>query len=105
MRSKLPAKIFDRQDKMGFPVPLHQWMTSPGPVRDFVRDVFSSQAARSREHVDNSRVLKKLDTESPFGRQAWGLLSLELWQRSFHDRAQEFRARLTAPSPVHGVTP
>jgi asparagine synthase (glutamine-hydrolysing) len=105
MRSKLPARIFDRQDKMGFPVPLHQWMTSPGPVRDFVRDVFSSQAARSREHIDNSRVLKKLDSESPFGRQAWGLLSLELWQRSFHDRAQEFRARLTAPSPVHGVTP
>ena len=49
--------------------------------------------------------MKKLDSESPFGRQAWGLLSLELWQRSFHDRAQEFRARLTAPSPVHGVTP
>jgi asparagine synthase (glutamine-hydrolysing) len=66
--------------------------------------VFSSQAARSREHIDSSRVLRKLDTESPFGRQAWGLLSLELWQRSFHDRAQEFRARLAAPSPVQGVT-
>jgi asparagine synthase (glutamine-hydrolysing) len=105
MRSKLPARIFDRQDKMGFPVPLHQWMRSPGPVRDYVRDVFSSQAARSREHIDNSQVLKKLDSESPFGRQAWGLLSLELWQRSFHDRAQEFRDRLTTPSPAHEVTP
>jgi asparagine synthase (glutamine-hydrolysing) len=104
MRSKLPERIFNRQDKMGFPVPLHEWLTSPGPVRDYVRDVFSSQAARSREHIDNSRVLRKLDTESPFGRQAWGLLSLELWQRSFHDRAQEFRARLAAPSPVQGVT-
>ena len=43
MRSKLPERIFNRQDKMGFPVPLHEWLTSPGPVRDFVRDVFSSQ--------------------------------------------------------------
>jgi hypothetical protein len=32
----------------------------------------------------------------------WGLLSLELWQRSFHDRAHEFRRRLA--SPVQEVT-
>ena len=103
MRAKLPARIYDRQDKMGFPVPLTEWLTADGPVREYVRDVFSSQAARSRELIDNSRVVKKLDSESRFGRQAWGLLSLELWQRSFHDRAQEFRARLKAPSPAQEV--
>jgi asparagine synthase (glutamine-hydrolysing) len=83
---------------MGFPVPLHEWLSAPGPVRDYVRDVFSSQAARSRELIDNTRVLEKLDGESRFGRQAWGLLSLELWQRSFHDRAAEFRRRLATPA-------
>jgi asparagine synthase (glutamine-hydrolysing) len=98
MRSKLPPRIFNRQDKMGFPVPLHEWLSTPGPVRDYVRDVFSSQAARSRELIDNTRVLEKLDGESRFGRQAWGLLSLELWQRSFHDRAAEFRRRLETPA-------
>jgi len=103
MRSKLPDRIFNRQDKMGFPVPLHEWLTSPGPVREYVRDIFSTDKARSRELIDNSRVLKQLDGESAFGRQAWGLLSLELWQRSFHDRADEFRRRLTAPSPAHEV--
>jgi len=97
MRSKLPASISNRQDKMGFPVPLHEWITSPGPVRDFVRDVFSSQQARSRELIDNSRVLKRMDGETQFGRQIWGLLSLELWQRAFHDRAHEFRQRLNKP--------
>jgi asparagine synthase (glutamine-hydrolysing) len=97
MRSKLPARIYERQDKMGFPVPLHEWMTSAGPVRDFVHDVFSSQQARSRELIDNARVLKRVDGEGRFGRQMWGLLSLELWQRSFHDRAHEFRQRLSRP--------
>ena len=100
MRSKLPDRIFNRQDKMGFPVPLHEWLKSPGPVREYVRDIFSTERARSRELIDNSRVLEQLDGESPFGRQAWGLLSLELWQRSFHDRAGEFRRRLTEPSPA-----
>jgi len=103
MRSKLPDRIFNRQDKMGFPVPLHEWLTSPGPVREYVRDIFSTDKARSRELIDNTRVLKQLDGESQFGRQAWGLLSLELWQRSFHDRADEFRRRLTKPAPAQGV--
>jgi asparagine synthase (glutamine-hydrolysing) len=98
MRSKLPPRIFNRQDKMGFPVPLHEWLSAPGLVRDYVRDVFSSQAARSRELIDNTKVLEKLDGESRFGRQAWGLLSLELWQRSFHDRAAEFRRKLATPA-------
>src|SRR5260370_13699622 len=77
MRSKLPPRISNRQDKMGFPVPLHEWITSPGPVRDFVRDTFSSQQARSRELIDNSRVLKGMDGEARFGRQISCLLSLE----------------------------
>jgi asparagine synthase (glutamine-hydrolysing) len=97
MRSKLPPRIVNRQDKMGFPVPLHDWISNPGRVRDFVRDTFSSEAARSRELIDNSRVLKRMDEETQFGRQIWGLLSLELWQRSFHDRAHEYRQRLNKP--------
>jgi len=97
MRSQLPSRIFHRQDKMGFPVPLHEWITSRGPVRDYVRDIFSSEAARSRELIDNSRVLKRMDGEAKFGRQIWGLLSLELWQRAFHDRAHEYRQRLDRP--------
>lgn len=102
MRSKLPESIFNRQDKMGFPVPLHEWLTSAGPVRDFVHDLFSSQQARSRELIDNRRVLKQMDGEAKFGRQAWGLMSLELWQTSFHDKADQFRRRMV--TPVQGAT-
>ncbi len=48
----LPAIILERQDKMGFPVPLNEWMQ--GPARDFVRDVFARRR-RGRGSVDNRR--------------------------------------------------
>jgi asparagine synthase (glutamine-hydrolysing) len=89
----LPASIRGRRDKMGFPVPLQEWIGKPGPTRDFVFDVLSSRNARTRDIVDNGKVLAKLDDEPRFGRRIWGLLCLELWQRSFHDRASSFRER------------
>ncbi len=33
------------RDKMGFPVPLNEWLAQPGPVREFVLDMLSSQQA------------------------------------------------------------
>jgi len=87
----LPASIASRRDKMGFPVPLHEWLSKPGVVRDFVGDIFSSGPALGRGLVDNRAVLSQLDQEPRFGRKLWGLLCLELWQRAFHDRAAHFK--------------
>jgi len=86
----LPASISERKDKMGFPTPLNLW--AAGPARDYIRDVLSSSAALSRSWVDNRRVLLEHGGESAFGRGFWGLLSLEIWQQQFHDKASEFRA-------------
>ena len=104
-RSLVPDVIADRKDKMGFPVPLHEWFA--GPAREFITDAFSSRAALEREHFDNRRVLAGLEKENRFGRQTWGLLSLELWQRLFHDREHEFKELLTtkgtaSEGPDHG---
>ena len=64
------------RDKMGFPVPLQEWVTQPGPARDFVLDVLSSDAARGRGARSTTRkVLAGLATEPRFGRKIWGLLS------------------------------
>ncbi len=90
----LPRSIANRTDKMGFPVPFQEWLTSPGIVRDFVYDTLSSQAALGRTLVDNRKVLAGLDAEPRYGRKVWGLLCLELWQRAFHDRAASFSRRL-----------
>jgi asparagine synthase (glutamine-hydrolysing) len=95
--SSLPQVIVQRKDKMGFPVPLGEWIN--GPAREFVRDTLGTQAALGRELIDNREVLAGLDREPQFGRKLWGLLSLELWQQQFHDRAAAFR-RL--PSQVVG---
>ena len=87
-RPYLPTSILDRQDKMGFPTPLTEWVK--GEARDFVRDIFSSAAAKSRPLVNNWNVLQALDREPQFGRKVWGLLCLELWQQAFHDRELEY---------------
>lgn len=89
MAPRLPKSIVERKDKMGFPVPLTEWMH--GEARDFVHDIFDSQAARQRDLIDNRMVLEGLHGETKFGRKYWGLLSLELWQRAFHDKAHEYR--------------
>ena len=94
MRPTIPAVVADRQDKMGFPVPLHEWLREPGPVRDFVTETLSSRAALGRPLVKNAVAVERLGEERPYGRKIWALLSLELWQQAFHDRAGEFRRML-----------
>ena len=103
-RLLVPDVIADRKDKMGFPVPLHEWFA--GPAREFVSDVFSSQAASAASTSTTARC-SRLEKENRFGRQTWGLLSLELWQRLFHDREHEFKNLLTtkgttSEGPDHG---
>ena len=87
MESVVPAQILERQDKMGFPVPLSEWLT--GELSDFVHDVLGSQAALGRGLVDNAKVLEGLESEPAFGRKIWGLLCLELWQQELIDRPPE----------------
>jgi asparagine synthase (glutamine-hydrolysing) len=92
VRPTVPDQIVDRTDKMGFPVPLSEWLQDG--ARDYVTEVLSTPAARDRELIDNSKALEGLSSEQPFGRKFWGLLSLELWQRCFHDRQSEFKGLL-----------
>lgn len=96
MRTVLPASIEQRQDKMGFPVPLAEWMR--GEAYDFVYDIFSSQRAMTRDLTNNRRIRDSLTQEPKFGRKIWGLLCLELWQQAFHDKAAEFRRCLVSSS-------
>src|SRR5262249_40376185 len=88
----LPDAILNRNDKMGFPVPLTEWIK--GPAKDFFFDTFSTAKARSRVLVDNSRVLDKLIRESKFGRTVWGLFCVEVWQQEFHDKEAQFKSLL-----------
>jgi asparagine synthase (glutamine-hydrolysing) len=94
--SVLPRPIVERRDKMGFPVPLKEWVS--GSLKDFVTDTFSSRAAKTRAYVNNAKAIEGLADIGPFSRKLWGLLSLELWHQNFHDRASDFRAMLKTAS-------
>jgi asparagine synthase (glutamine-hydrolysing) len=84
----LPTDLVLRRDKMGFPVPLNEWLR--GPLREFAGDILMSARARQRPHVNAQAIQRNFDSAEQFSRKAWGLLCLELWQRRFHDRAGEF---------------
>lgn len=99
-KSVLPRAILERKDKMGFPVPLSEWLRNE--ARDFVFDVLSCQAAKNRDAIDNRRVIEGLESEPQFGRKLWGLLSLELWQQEFHDRQAYFKGLVTPPQTMCG---
>jgi len=88
-RHELPRPILERRDKMGFPVPLKEWFN--GELRAFVQDTFRSGAAQTRSFMKPEAVLANFDHAGPFSRKIWGLLSLEIWQQTFHDRASEIR--------------
>jgi asparagine synthase (glutamine-hydrolysing) len=92
MTPYLPDAVLNRKDKMGFPVPLNEWVKTE--ARSFVWDTLSTKKALGREFIDNRRVLAQLESEPQFGRKLWGLLSLELWQQQFHDREAEFKGML-----------
>ncbi len=93
----LPPSIVNRKDKMGFPVPLNEWMRAE--VRDFVMDIMTTRKSFEREFVDNRLVAENLQTEPQFGRKIWGLLSLEIWQQEFHDRAADFKRMVEHTEP------
>ena len=89
---ELPPAILDRRDKMGFPVPLREWFS--GELYPFVQDIFHSSGARQRDYVNADAVLANIERAGRFSRKIWGLLSLELWQQQFHDRAAFYRRLL-----------
>ena len=95
----LPEAILAREDKMGFPVPLTQW--AAGPLREFIRETLAQGHDRAylRAGTDLDDLLAH---EGGISRGLWGLLSLELWQQAYHDRATHWemlRRRMTTPEP------
>jgi asparagine synthase (glutamine-hydrolysing) len=92
MRSILPDTIANRKDKMGFPTPLTEWFS--GEVKEFLRDVFSSKSALTRELINNRKALDGIAREVKYGRKIWGMLCLELWQQEFPDKEYVFQELL-----------
>ena len=83
---------------MGFPVPLKEWFS--GELSDLVQDIFRSRGARQRDYINAAAVLANFEGAGQFSRKIWGLLSLELWQQQFHDRAAHYRRMAAEEHPA-----
>ena len=81
----VPSAILNRKDKMGFPVPLKEWVQQ-GPARDFVCDILLDRRSRERGLFERASLEQLITNEAAFGRQLWGVLCVELWHRQFMDR-------------------
>ncbi|OGW80524.1 MAG: asparagine synthase (glutamine-hydrolyzing) [Omnitrophica bacterium RIFCSPLOWO2_12_FULL_44_17] len=86
MRGVLPKPIIDRKDKMGFPVPLAEWLRDPhNPVHHFVMDMIHSQKFKQRGIYQTQNLEQALHENLPSMRGVWGLICVELWHRTFLD--------------------
>jgi asparagine synthase (glutamine-hydrolysing) len=88
----LPSQIINRKDKMGFPVPLSEWIA--GDLREFVFDILISGNNRQDSYIDFKKVLDTIDSTGKFSRKIWGFLCYEKWQQVFHDKAAHYRSML-----------
>jgi len=88
----IPQSILTRRDKMGFPVPLKEWMNNEAAA--FVQEIFSNTKSAAREFVNADAVLTNFANTGRFSRKTWALMSLELWQQEFHDKASYYRSML-----------
>ena len=79
----LPESILNRPDKMGFPVPLVDWLK--GELKPMVQEMLSSPSVAGREFLNHAEIVKALADEKQFGRKIWGFLCLESFCRQFID--------------------
>jgi asparagine synthase (glutamine-hydrolysing) len=91
-QNELPESIRNRKDKMGFPVPLTEWMHSE--LKEFMLDILISGKNRSHSKINYDSAIRVCETEGVFSRKIWGLFCLELWQQQFHDKQNAFKSFL-----------
>ncbi|MCE2731677.1 MAG: asparagine synthase C-terminal domain-containing protein, partial [Rickettsiaceae bacterium] len=71
IKTILPKEIYERKDKMG---------------REFILDTLLSNSARQRGIYNIKKLEHVIGNEPKFGRVVWGLLSLEIWYKTFIDK-------------------
>ena len=91
-KGTLPDAILTRRDKMGFPVPLKEWLG--GELKNMVEDIFYGMKQKNRPFINADEVLSNFQSAGRFSRKVWSLMSLEIWHQTFHDRNHYFKSLL-----------
>lgn len=80
---QLPSIISTRK-KVGFPVPLGQWLS--GPLRTFAKEILSEPQSKTKEIFNKKYVEALLNDDSKNqskGLQLWMIVNVELWMRNY----------------------
>jgi asparagine synthase (glutamine-hydrolysing) len=93
MAGIVPDEIIHRP-KQGFALPIKKWFKDE--LREMLVDTLTDRRTRERGYFDHQAVAALID-EHQRGRrdnalQLWGLLTLELWLRTFIDRQPAMRS-------------
>jgi asparagine synthase (glutamine-hydrolysing) len=90
-KNELPDEILNRKDKMGFPVPLNDWIKNV-ELNQYFKDLMKNLKGRNLEYLNISdNIINSLDNGSSFSRQYWILMNIELWYQTFFDKFKDFR--------------
>jgi len=87
---RAPSQIHSpTEERVSSPTQSYDGLT--GAFREFVIDTLSSTRALHRDLVNNREFCEQFESEPSFSSELWAMLSLEIWQQRFHDRASEIQ--------------
>jgi asparagine synthase (glutamine-hydrolysing) len=96
----LVPPAINRRGKMGFGVPLDAWFR--GELRDHMRDLLLSPAARYRDMLSSAfvgqLVARHLSGTANLGQQLWSIMCFEVWLRQLPDWTRRARSEPGPPS-------
>jgi asparagine synthase (glutamine-hydrolysing) len=96
----LVPPAINRRGKMGFGVPLDAWFR--GELRDHMRDLLLSPAARYRDMLSSAFVGQLVDRHlsgtANLGQQLWSIMCFEVWLRQLPDWTRRARSEPGPPS-------
>jgi asparagine synthase (glutamine-hydrolysing) len=94
-KNNIPTEILNRTDKMGFPVPLNDWIKNI-KLKEYFKNLMNNLKKRKLEYLNiTDNTLNSLDNNiSSFSRQYWILINIELWYQTFYDKFDNFKILL-----------
>lgn len=86
-KDKIPEEVLYRE-KMGFPVPVHQWFG--GKLNVYAKEILLDEKVKKRGIFNTGRIEEWLShtdnfKSHQFGLKIWMLINLELWFREYFD--------------------
>ncbi len=76
----MPDSIYNRKDKLGFPVPLNLWLKN----ERFKKTISTVITDNLSGWLNPASIDRLIDNEWMFGRDLWALINIGIWRQSFN---------------------